>query len=346
MTDPRLLTVILNWRTADMTLEAVEAALREMEGLPGEIVVVDNESQDGSFEVMLEHARHRGWTAKGRVRVVQSGENGGFGAGNNFGIRMGLSDGTDPDLIYILNSDAFPDPGAIRALIDCLDTTPEAGFAGSYIHGPGGDPHLTSFRFPSIASEFEHAVKLGPVTRLLGRYAVPIPVPDRTREVDWLAGASLMMRREVLDEIGLFDERFFLYFEETDLCLRAARAGWKTIYVRESEVTHIGSVSTGMKSWGRVPGYWFDSRLHYFVKNHGALYAGLATAAHVAGGLVWRLRCLVTSKKNTDPPHFLRSLLLHDLKALARGLTRRSERPRRPSWHGGAKRKNTSKSGV
>ena len=72
MTDPRLLTVILNWRTADMTLEAVEAALREMEGLPGEIVVVDNESQDGSFEVMLEHARHRGWTAKGRVRVVQS----------------------------------------------------------------------------------------------------------------------------------------------------------------------------------------------------------------------------------------------------------------------------------
>jgi N-acetylglucosaminyl-diphospho-decaprenol L-rhamnosyltransferase len=346
MPEHSLLTVILNWRTADMTLEAVEAALREMKGIRGEIVVVDNDSQDGSFEVMLEHTRYHGWTEGGRVRVVQSGDNGGFGAGNNFGIRLGLSDGTDPDLVYILNSDAFPDKGAIRALIHCLDTTPEAGFAGSYIHGPGGEPHLTSFRFPGIASEFEHAVKLGLVSRLLGRYAVPIPVPEHTRDVDWLAGASLMMRRAVLDEIGLFDEGFFLYFEETDLCLRAARAGWKTVYVRESEVTHIGSVSTGMKTWKRVPGYWFDSRRRYFVKNHGAVYAGLATAAHAAGGLIWRLRCLVTTKKNTDPPHFLRSLLAHDLRALAHGLFRLPGRRGHPSWRGSVNRQKASKNGV
>ena len=95
--------------------------------------------------------------------------------------------------------------------------------------------------------------------------------------VDWLAGASLMIRRQVLDEIGLFDERYFLYFEETDLCLRAQRAGWTSRYVKESRIMHIGSVSTGMKTWKRMPGYWFDSRLRYFTKNHGAFYAALAT---------------------------------------------------------------------
>ena len=93
--------------------------------------------------------------------------NGGFGAGNNAGIRAGLADGARPDYVYILNSDAFPDPGAIRALLDHLQTHPDTGLAGSYIHGPDGAPHLTTFRFPSIASEFEGAARLGPVSRWL-----------------------------------------------------------------------------------------------------------------------------------------------------------------------------------
>ncbi len=82
--------------------------------------------------------------------------------------------------------------------------------------------------------------------------------------MDWLAGASLMMRQDVLDRIGLFDEEFFLYFEETELCLRAARAGWPTDYVVESRVAHVGSASTGMKTWDRIPQFWLDSRLRYF----------------------------------------------------------------------------------
>lgn len=301
-----VLTVILNYKTATMTLRSVQAALREMQGIDGEIVVVDNDSQDGSFESLSAQVPPD-------VRVIRSGHNGGFGAGNNVGIRAGLADGRKPDYVYVLNSDAFPDLGAIRTLLETLEKTPDAGFAGSYIHGPGGDPHLTTFRFPSIASEFEGAARFGPISRLLAHRAVPVPIPSATTEVDWLAGASLLMRRSVLDQIGLFDERFFLYFEETDLCLRARRAGFKTIFVRQSEVTHIGSVSTGMKQWTRVPGYWFDSRARYFRKNHGPAYAALATSAHLAGGLLHRLRCVLTGKKPADPPHFLRMLVRHAL---------------------------------
>lgn len=315
-----LLTIVLNYRTADMTLRAAETALREMDGIPGGLTIVDNDSQDGSFEKLRAEAKARGWLDGGRVQVLQSGVNGGFGAGNNVGIRAGLASGDKPDFIYILNSDAWPDPGAITALMDYMAAHPDTGIAGSYIHGPEGEPHSTAFRFPSIASEFEGAAATGPITRMLANSVVSLPMPAQDLRVDWLAGASVMFRREVLDEVGLFDEDFFLYFEETELCHRAARAGWPTVYVRASEVTHIGSVSTGMRNWDRIPTYWLDSRMRYFVKVHGWGYAALATLAHVTGGLIYRARMVVTRKPRLDPPHFLRDLVVHALRTATRGV--------------------------
>lgn len=306
---PTVLTVILNWRTAGMTLRSVAAAEIAMRGLAGEIIVVDNDSGDGSFETMVAKLANTP-----RVRVVQSGRNGGFGAGNNFGIRLGLTDGSRPDYIYILNSDAFPAEDAIQRLLAYLEAHPKVGFAGSYIHGPEGDAHETCFRFPSVASEFEGSARFGPISRLLDAYKVSLGVPDQSGAVDWVAGASLMVRDSVLQEIGLFDEVFFLYFEETDLCRRACVAGWSTHFVRESRVEHIGSVSTGMKEWSRVPAYWFDSRWRYFFKQGGTLHAALATVAHVAGGLMLRARRLIQPKVRPDPPHFLRDLVFHALR--------------------------------
>lgn len=309
-----VLTVILNWRTPAMTLQSCEAALQAMQGIAGAITIVDNDSGDGSFETISAEVVARGWD-KGAVpvRVIQSGRNGGFGAGNNVGIKAGLPGGARPDYAYILNSDAFPAPDAIRALLAHLEAHPKTGFAGSFIHGTDGAPHRTAFRFPSACGELEGAARFGPISRLLKRHIVAQPIPEVTGRVDWLAGASLMMRQDVLDQIGLFDEVFFLYYEETDLCLRAARAGWPTDYVLESRVAHIGSASTGMKTWARIPRFWLDSRRHYFTKNHGHIYAAVATLAHVAGGVLWRLRLLVQRKDRGDPPHFLRDLIVHYL---------------------------------
>lgn len=312
-----VLTILLNWRTPEMTLRAAEAALVAMDGVEGALTIVDNDSGDGSFARLSDEVALRGWDAGPHcVRVIQSGRNGGFGAGNNVGIRAGLPGGGRPDFVYILNSDAFPAAGAIRALRDHLLAHPETGFAGSFIHGEDGLPHRTAFRFPGIAGEFEAQARFGPVSRLLRRHIVAQPLPERTGRVDWLAGASLMMRQAVLDRIGLFDETFFLYFEETDLCRRAALAGWPTDYVVESRVMHIGSVSTGMKRWTRIPGFWLDSRWHYYAKNHGRTYAALATLAALAGGALWRLRVLIQRKDRQDPPHLLRDMALHHLRRL------------------------------
>ena len=224
MTDPSVLTIILNFRTPELTLKALDAALREVAGIRGEILVVDNGSGDDSCEVLT-----RGIEGLANppvpVRFKASARNGGFGAGNNFGMHAGLSGGTQPAFYYILNSDAFPQKGSIRNLLKFMVESRKAGIAGSAIRGVDDEPHQTAFRFPTIAGEFEGAVRTGIFTRLLRNSVVPLPLPEETVRVDWVAGASALMRRRMLDEIGLFDKTSFLYSEETDLCLRAARAG-------------------------------------------------------------------------------------------------------------------------
>ncbi len=314
-----VLTIILNWRTPDMTLKAAEAARAAMAGIDGAIIIVDNASGDGSAETIGAAITARRWgTGATPVRLIRSPRNGGFGAGNNVGIRAGLPGGARPDYVYLQNSDAFPAPDAIRALLSHLIAHPATGFAGSFIHGPGGEPHRTAFRFPSIPGEFEAALRLGPVSRLLARHIVAQPIPRATTRVDWLAGASLMMRMDMLDRTGLFDEGFFLYFEETELCHRAARTGWPADFVLESRVEHIGSASTGMKRWTRTPGFWFDSRWRYFTTVHGRGYAIAATLAHLAGGALWRARLLIQHRDRGDPPHFLRDMAAHHARALFR----------------------------
>lgn len=310
---PTLLTVLLNFRTADMTLQSLEIAVRETADIPGAITVVDNHSGDGSYEKIRDAVIARGWD---RVRVVASGHNGGFGAGNNIAIRLGLPDGSAPDFVYLLNSDAFPEPGSVRILLDDMLAHARCGFAGGHTFGQDGVYHNTAFRFPTIMSEFESAAGTGPISRLLRPYIVAIPEPAHSMEVGWLAGASMLIRRQALDEIGLFDERYFLYFEETDLCLRARRAGWSARFVKDSRIMHIGSVSTGMKTWKRMPGYWFDSRLWYFTKNHSAAYAAAATLAYVAGSTLLAIRRVLGLNRDAGPERFVRDLVSHALRCL------------------------------
>lgn len=310
----RLLCIILNYRTAEMTLRAAEALLADIAELDAELVIVDNASGDGSLARIEQAVAANGWAKNGRVRVIGSPENGGFGAGNNIGIQAGMSDGSAPDFVYLLNSDAFPDRGCVAALLDHFAHHPNAGIAGSHVRGEDGIDHCTAFRFPSILGEFEGAARLGFITRALKNAVVPMGVPQTATRLDWTAGASMMLRCDMLYEIGGFDETFFLYFEETDLCLRAARAGWETWYIPESRVVHIGSVSTGMKTKSRMPGYWFDSRRYYFTKNHGAIYGTLALAARTTGGALHQLRSKLSGRPSQDPPRFLRDLMAHALR--------------------------------
>jgi N-acetylglucosaminyl-diphospho-decaprenol L-rhamnosyltransferase len=310
----RLLSIIVNYKTCDMTFEACRALMRELQDVDGSrVMIVDNDSQDGSYETLVRRVADAGWSSA--VEVIASDENGGFGYGNNLAIRRGLAWPVPPDYFYVLNSDAFPDPGAVRALIEFMDGHPDVGIAGSYIHGIDGRPHETAFRFPTVASEFENTCGIGVVSRLLEASIVALPLPKQTCPVDWLAGASMMLRRQVIEEVGLFDEKFFLYYEETDLCRRAKLKGWQTYYVVESSVAHVGSASTGyVDVRKRTPSYWFDSRRYYFLKNHGRPYLWATNAAYVTGAAIQRLRRAVFPRPHNDRPRALRDFISHNFR--------------------------------
>lgn len=315
----KLLAIIVNYKTPQMTLEALAALVPELGAIPGSsAVVVDNDSADGSYERILQAVASNGWS--NLIDVVRSDRNGGFGFGCNVGIRRGLAATDPPEYVYLLNSDAFPEPGSVRMLVGFLDANPAAGIAGSYIHGPDGTPHETAFRFPSWQSELEATLGIGVVSRLLEKWVVALPMPKQVLQVDWLAGASMMLRRRVLEEVGLFDETFFLYYEEVDLCRRARLAGWTTHYIPESSVAHIGSASTGMKDLGkRTPPYYFDSRRHYFLKNHGRAYLWMANLSWILGYSLGHLRRRVM--KRPDRVH--RSRVFIDFISHIFGLGRR-----------------------
>lgn len=316
----RVIVVVLNYRTPELSVQAAVSAAQALEGFGGAIVLVDNASGDGSCEAMAGDVAGRDWPGELAVRVLQSGKNGGFGAGNNFGIRAGFALCPDAEFVYVLNPDAEVASDAIRALVAHLDSHPEAGIAGSYISGEDGEDHCSAFRFPTLASEFEGAARTGPITRLLRDRVLPMHVPEASGPVGWIVGASMLIRRETLEKIGLFDEAFFLYFDETDLCKRALDAGIETHFVRNSRVVHIGSVSTGMKTWSRMPRYWFESRWYYFCKHHGRAYALTATGCNLLGQAVHRIRRLLDRRPSGGARNMARDMLRHDLGALSKPL--------------------------
>ena len=307
----KILTVILNYKTPEMSLDAVRAAQKALKHVEGgyRIDLVDNNSGDGSHEIL-----ERACAEWDDVQFLQTGHNGGFGYGNNHAIRRALAADDPPDFLYVLNSDAFVEEDAITALVEFMERRTDVGIAGSWIYGTDGEEHLTTFRFPTFTSEMLSGFRLGALQRLMPEAEVPIhPKPQQTRQVDWLAGASMIIRREVLETIGLFDETFFLYFEETDLCRRALLRGWPCWYVVESRVAHIGHGSTGLKDKSKpLPRYWFDSRRHYFRKNHGRAYTWAANAAHAVGLATFRARASIQRKPDDDPADFWKSFVKYN----------------------------------
>jgi serine acetyltransferase len=180
------------------------------------------------------------------------------------------------------------------------------------LEDPDTTPQRSAFRFPSLASEIDAGLKLGFVSKLLDRWVVAPPVVDEACQTDWVAGASMMVRTNVFDQIGLMDERYFLYFEEVDFCFQAARYGWSCWYVPESRVVHFVGQSTGVTNPTdrpkRLPQYWFDSRKRYFQKNYGSVYQFLADTLLMLSTLLWEGRRQLQRKPGTNPPYFLQDI--------------------------------------
>jgi GT2 family glycosyltransferase len=313
----KLLVVIVNYRTAGLTIDCLRSLAPELAATGGagatRVVITDNLSGDDSVQQISRAIADNGWGEWASIQPLP--RNGGFAYGNNAGIKPVLDSSDKPQYVLLLNPDTLLRAGAVSELVKFMDARPEVGIAGSRLEDPDGTVQISAFRFHSIFSEFEHGVRLGPVSKALARWRVAPPAPSETCATDWVCGASMIIRREVFERIGMLDERYFMYYEEVDFCRRAKRAGFPCWYVPSSRVVHlVGSasqLSDARKHRKRRPAYWFESRRLYFVQNHGRLYALLADAAYATAFALWRVRRFVTRKPDTDPPRFLWDFMRH-----------------------------------
>lgn len=300
----RLLVVIVNFRTGDLVVDCLRSLDPEIGPTAGaRAVVVDNASGDGSIDRIAGAIHRSGWQSWASTLPLP--HNGGFAAGNNAAIQRALCSDDPPDYVLLLNPDTVVRAGAVTSLLDFMDAWPTVGIAGSRLEDPDGRPQRSAFRFPSVASELENGLRLGVVSKLLESSVVAPPVPEGRCETDWVAGASMIVRREVFGAAGLLDEGYFMYFEELDFCLRAKRAGWPCWYVPASRVVHlVGQASgvTDLKSAAgkRRPAYWFASRRRYFRKHHGYWRAKLADLAWASGYGLFAARRALAFRRSTD----------------------------------------------
>ena len=322
----RVTVIIVSYQTAELTIACLESltAERDAAGIDLQAVVIDNASGDSPA---VAHAiGTRGWQSW--VTLVTAPRNGGFAYGNNLGFAEACRLRT-PDYFHLLNPDTRITPGAVSTLVQFLDSHAEVGMAGSSFKNGDGTDWPIAFRFPSLLSEVEGGLRFSLVSTLLDRWRVARVMTPALQPIDWGAGASIMIRREVLEAIGGLDENYFLYFEETEFCWRAKRAGYPMWYVPQSSVIHIAGQSTKVTERGatvkRLPRYWFESRRRYFLTTAGLRRAILIDIVAIVATALGSLRLILQGRGHALVPRYVSDLWQH---SVIRPRNRRAAEPR------------------
>lgn len=221
--------IIVNYRTGPLTRVLIKSLLPQV-GENMEIIVVDNNSRDESVGFLRSDFPD--------IRVVENEMNVGFAGGVNAGIRAATG-----KYYLILNPDMVALPGALKTLVKFMETHPEVGMAGGKLVSPAGKLQYSCFRFYRPMTILYRRTMLGKTPsgkQELVRFEMHDYERLTIREVDWLQGSCMMVRRAAVDEVGLMDEeRFFMYFEDVDWCRRLWQAGWKVMFVPEAEFSHF-----------------------------------------------------------------------------------------------------------
>jgi len=227
-------TVIVNWNTCDILRDCLASLYEETRTIDFEVIVIDNFSSDGSAAMIKQEFP--------QVKLIENSENKGFAAANNQG--MAIAQGR---YVLLLNSDTIVLDKAINKTILFADVHPEAAVVGCKVLNPDKTPQPTCFMFPSLINMFlssTYLYKLFPKSRLFGRERMTWWDRNDVREVDVATGCFMLVRRQAIEQIGLMDEQFFVYGEETDWCYRFKQGGWKILFKPEAEIIHFGGQSS------------------------------------------------------------------------------------------------------
>jgi GT2 family glycosyltransferase len=260
---PDISVSIVSYNTRDLLRDCLRSLLaRESEGEASlEIVVADNGSTDGSLDMVR--------TEFPGVRIVETGGNIGYGRANNAGLQDALG-----RYYFVLNSDTEVEPGALRTMVSFLDENPGIGMVGAQLILPDGSTQPSCANDPTLESIFweqTYLDKLLPRGKRTGAYTIRDWDYNETREVQQVCGACFFVRQEAYRQIGGFDPAFFMYFEDTDFCVRLRRAGWPIYFLPAARILHHLGASSG-KDWrvrARMIAAYNQSRYYFFTREEG-----------------------------------------------------------------------------
>jgi len=226
--------VIVNWNTRDILRDCLKSVFEQTEGITFEVIVVDNASVDGSAAMV-----------KGdfpKVTLVENGDNRGFSAANNQGMRVAKG-----RYLLLLNSDTVVLDNAIAKAVQFADRHKDSAVVGCRVLNADRTLQPTCFMFPSVlnlALSATYLYKMFPLSRFLGRERMTWWGRDDIREVEVVTGCFMLVRKGAIEQVGVMDERFFMYAEETDWCWRFREAGWRNVFFPGAEIIHLGGQST------------------------------------------------------------------------------------------------------
>lgn len=255
--------VIVSWNVRDLLANCLNTIDRGRGDLDLEVIVVDAGSVDGSPDMVQEQFA---W-----IKLVAESENVGFPRGNNIGINRAHG-----RHVMLLNPDTEVSGDALSQLVAYLDKHPNVGVVSGMLRNPDGSIQSSRRRFPTFKTAVFESTwfePYAPKSLLRDYYAEDLPL-DEPVDVDWLTGASLMVRREVFDQVGLMDEAYFMYSEELDWCRRIKDAGWRIVFLPTAEIIH----HVGKSSEQAIIRRHIDfnrAKLRYFRKYHGRTQASL-----------------------------------------------------------------------
>lgn len=268
--------ISVTWNTRELVLNALRTLYADLanSGLEAAVWIVDNQSSDGTPDAIRQQFP--------QTNVIEAAANLGFAAGNNVALRaLGFTDQPGaaphaPRAVFLLNPDTLTQAGAIRALYDALFQLPHAGMVGARLYYEDGSFQHSAFRFPGLS---QLALDLFPLparlygrlyeTRLNGRYPRRLYEGDAPFRIDHPLGATMMLRKEVIEQVGLFDEQFFMYCEEVDWCLRIRKVSWEIYTVPTSKIYHLEGRSAIQIKPRSLLNLW-TSRLKLYQKHYPA----------------------------------------------------------------------------
>jgi len=271
--EDRLTVVVVSYNTRALLLDCLASIVDCDPGL--EIVVVDNNSSDGSADAVLQSFP--------QAMLIQNQRNAGFGRACNQAIAA-----TTSPLILLLNSDARLNSQALSALCDCLSSDRRCGAAGCTIVDAAGVVTPNTWHFLNPVNQALELIGIRPASQLLSRtHRLALDHARQDKSIDWIDGACLMLRRAALEDVGLFDERFFMYSEDEDLCFRLKQRGWSVCFTGGGSVIHCGGASAAQDRIESLARY-YSSQMEFLRKNRSAVSEWFYT---------WAMRCVLIAKK-------------------------------------------------